>query len=102
MCKKVQSHFEKYIVSESSTIKDVLGVIDRNTEGFCLVVQNDKLVATLSDGDVRRLVLSGLTLNDKILSIINSVSPIELGVNILRFGSVFIIDKSSEVLCEIP
>ena len=62
----MKSHFEKYIVSESSTIKDVLGVIDRNTEGFCLVVQNNKLVATLSDGDVRRLVLSGLTLNDKI------------------------------------
>lgn len=58
--------FQKYIVSESSTIKDVLGAIDRNTEGFCFVVQNDKLVATLSDGDVRRLVLSGLTLNDKI------------------------------------
>ena len=53
----MKRNFEKYIVSESSTIKDVLGVIDRNTEGFCLVVQNNKLVATLSDGDVRRLVL---------------------------------------------
>lgn len=62
----MNSHFKKYIVSSSSTIKDVMEAIDINQERFCLVVQNDKLVGTLSDGDLRRLLLSGSTINDKV------------------------------------
>jgi len=62
----VKNYFEKYIVSDISTIKDVLGVIDRNKGRFCLVFHNDKLVGTLSDGDLRRLLLKGSTLNDKV------------------------------------
>ena len=62
----MKNYFEKYIVQYNSTIKEVLSVVDRNHGGFCLVFQNDKLVGTLSDGDLRRLLLSGLTLDDKI------------------------------------
>jgi len=66
MNKKMKDHFKQYIVPDNSTIKDVLEVIDKNKERFVLVVQNDKLLGTLTDGDIRRLVLSGLILNDKV------------------------------------
>jgi mannose-1-phosphate guanylyltransferase / mannose-6-phosphate isomerase len=64
--KKMKSHLKKYIVSDNSTIKDVLEAIDENKERFSLVVQNEKLLGTLSDGDIRRLILSGSILNDKV------------------------------------
>jgi mannose-1-phosphate guanylyltransferase/mannose-6-phosphate isomerase len=53
-------------VSDSSTIKEVLSVIDRNHGRFCLILRGDKLVGTISDGDIRRLLLSGSTLNDTV------------------------------------
>ena len=62
----MKNYLEKFIIRGSSTIKDVLAVIDRNHGRFCLIVDDDKLVGTITDGDLRRLLLSGLTLNHKV------------------------------------
>ncbi|MFA5263743.1 MAG: nucleotidyltransferase family protein [Opitutaceae bacterium] len=57
---------ESLFVRESSTVQDVITVIDHSRRlGIALVVDQDrKLLNTLTDGDVRRGILRGLSLSD--------------------------------------
>jgi dTDP-glucose pyrophosphorylase len=55
----------------NSTIKDALLIIDSGALQIALIVdENDKLIGTLTDGDIRRALLNGLELNSCIESII--------------------------------
>jgi dTDP-glucose pyrophosphorylase len=55
----------------NATIKEALQIIDSGAMQIALVVnENDKLLGTLTDGDIRRGLLKGLTLNSSIESII--------------------------------
>lgn len=55
----------------NSTIKEALQIIDNGSMQIALVVDNsDKLIGTLTDGDIRRGLLKGLNLNSFIESII--------------------------------
>lgn len=55
----------------SSTIKEALTIIDSGAMQIALIVDaNDKLLGTLTDGDIRRGLLKGLDLNSSIESII--------------------------------
>lgn len=63
--------FEKIILGKDSTIKNVLEIIDNGHMRIALIVEDDnKLIGTVSDGDVRRAFLNGATLNDPIENII--------------------------------
>ena len=51
----------------NSTIKEALQIIDLGAVKFAIVVdKDDKLIGTLTDGDIRRAILDGKTLEDKI------------------------------------
>ncbi len=53
-----------------STIKEALQIIDSGAMKIAIVVDsNNKLLGTLTDGDIRRAILSGKTLNSTIESI---------------------------------
>ncbi|MFW2612221.1 nucleotidyltransferase family protein [Aliarcobacter butzleri] len=55
----------------NSTIKEALQIIDNGALQIALVVdENDILIGTLTDGDIRRGLLKGLDLNSSIESII--------------------------------
>ena len=55
----------------NATIKEALQIIDGGAMQIALVVdENDKLLGTLTDGDIRRGFLKGLDLNSSIESII--------------------------------
>lgn len=55
----------------NSTIKEALQIIDNGALQIALIVdENDKLLGTLTDGDIRRGLLKGLDLNSSIESII--------------------------------
>ena len=55
----------------NSTIKDALKIIDAGAMHIALVLDDEnKLIGTVSDGDIRRGILKGLTLDDGIESII--------------------------------
>jgi dTDP-glucose pyrophosphorylase len=55
----------------NSTIKEALSIIDSGALQIALIVdENDKLLGTLTDGDIRRGLLKGLDLNSFIESII--------------------------------
>ncbi|APC40770.1 nucleotidyltransferase family protein [Clostridium estertheticum] len=58
---------ENYCIGTSSTIKEAMKVIDKNLTGGALVVnENNELVGTITDGDIRRAMLKGLSINNSI------------------------------------
>jgi len=60
----------KISLCADSTIVNALSVIDSGAVKIALVVDSDnKLLGTLSDGDIRRGLLKGLKLSDVILDI---------------------------------
>lgn len=60
-------HWEQTLVGPDQTLREALDVIDRAGSKMALVVDdNRKLLGTLSDGDVRRGLLRGLSLTDKV------------------------------------
>ena len=70
--KKINKGWERTLITKSSTIKQALNVI--NTEEFrvALVVnENNKLIGTITDGDIRRGLLSDLLLTDQVLKVMN-------------------------------
>ena len=63
--------FEKIKLTPTSTLKDALKIIDSGAMKIALVLDDDnKLVGTVTDGDTRRGLLNGLSLNDCIESIV--------------------------------
>ena len=53
---------ETYLISREATIRETLACINKS-EGIALVVDQDRrLIGTVTDGDVRRAVLAGISL----------------------------------------
>ena len=58
---------DSYCIESDATIKEALKVIDKNLTGGALVVnENNELVGTITDGDIRRAILRGLSINEGI------------------------------------
>ncbi len=64
-------NYKKLCLKEISTIREALKIIDGGAMKIALVVDDDeKLVGTLSDGDIRRGLLNGLSLENSIEAIV--------------------------------
>ena len=48
-----------FVVSEDTALIEALRRIDQNTMQLAIVVRDGKIVGTVTDGDVRRALLSG-------------------------------------------
>ena len=63
-------NIDKIKLSPNSTIKQALKIIDSGAVKIALVVdENDKLLGTVTDGDIRRAILKGKGLEDRIQNI---------------------------------
>ena len=65
---------QKYLIKETSTIKDALVALNNNSsDTLSLLVVNgsDQLVGTLTDGDIRRGLISGAQLTDEVSTIMH-------------------------------
>jgi len=63
-------NIQKIKLTVNSTIKEALQIIDRGAVKFAIVVdQNDKLLGTITDGDIRRAILDGKNLDNTIATI---------------------------------
>ena len=75
-----------FLVDADSKIIDCLNVINKNEKGIAFVCRDGKLLGSISDGDIRRALISGFTLESEVLEIANlfpiygtvSESPSEL------------------------
>ncbi len=64
-------NIEAIKLKQNATIKEALGIIDSGAMQIALVVDdNDKLIGTLTDGDIRRGILRGLDLDSSIETIV--------------------------------
>ena len=66
-------NYKDTVLRENMKIKDAILTIEKSHTKIGLVVDKDfKLIATISDGDIRRGILKGLTLDSPITEILNS------------------------------
>ena len=58
---------KKFFINENSTIENAIENINKNGKAICLIVDDKhNLKGLLTDGDIRRLLLKGSRLFDKI------------------------------------
>jgi dTDP-glucose pyrophosphorylase len=57
----------QFIVSETLPIIEAMNLIDRNSSGIVFVCRNDIVLATLTDGDIRRHILAGKSLTAPVM-----------------------------------
>jgi CBS domain-containing protein len=58
------SDIEEYCIDDSATLLEAMSVIDRGAAGIALVVTADRrLLGTLTDGDIRRAIIGGASLD---------------------------------------
>ena len=62
---------KNYILPINSTIKQTISRLEAVASQIVLVVDNEKLKGTITDGDIRRALLKGETLDSKIKKIMN-------------------------------
>lgn len=83
-------NYKNIILNPTSTIREALKIIDSGAMKIALVVdENEKLLGTLTDGDIRRALLKNLSLDNIIESII------------FRTPTVCKIDDTKEKILEI-
>ena len=74
------------LVKVNQTIDDAIKVLDKYGFGICLIIDSDnKLVGTVTDGDIRRKILKvqkpfSALLNDDIIKHIN-IKPTKININ---------------------
>ncbi|MFY4764499.1 nucleotidyltransferase family protein [Aliarcobacter butzleri] len=63
-------NIEDIIVKETTSIKEVLQIIDKSSKQLAIVVdKNKKLLGTISDGDIRRALLKNMSLSESVKDI---------------------------------
>ncbi|MCM1326539.1 MAG: sugar phosphate nucleotidyltransferase [Bacteroidales bacterium] len=60
-----------YIVSEETSLRDTMQIIDKNSSGIAFVCKDGKLLATVTDGDVRRSLMKGMDIHSPVREIAN-------------------------------
>lgn len=60
-----------FIVSEKDSVIDVMKIIDNNGKGIAFICEEKKLLAVVTDGDIRRYILQNGNLNESICKIAN-------------------------------
>ena len=63
---------EQVIINEETTIKEVLGKLERHKCRIVYVAKNDKLIGSVSEGDIRRFLLHDNDISKKASEIMNS------------------------------
>ncbi len=64
---------QQLCVSDDSTVEQTLKAIDINAQGICFVLdQNESFVGVVTDGDIRRCLLSGFGLKSAIRDIVST------------------------------
>jgi len=63
----VSFNFEKYVIDENLSIKDALVKVEENHYGMVFVSSREgEITGLATDGDIRRALLKGITIEDKV------------------------------------
>ena len=73
-------NLENYIVSEDTSIIEAMKVINRGEKSVVFVCKDNKLIAAVSDGDIRRFIIYGGNVENKV-SVIANYNPVFIHEN---------------------
>lgn len=63
----MKTHIHNLLISPSASILKAMSCIDHNAQGIALIVDNEnRLIGTVTDGDLRRALLKGATLDSEV------------------------------------
>ena len=62
----------KFIIQKNKSIKDAMIKIEKNGLGTLFVLNNKKLIGVVTDGDIRRVIISGKKIDEKIDKVDNN------------------------------
>lgn len=63
---------QSLLLHPSNSIRDAMLAINANTKGIVLVVDEaQKLIGTVTDGDIRRAILNNVSINDSIVEVLS-------------------------------
>ena len=83
-----ERNWKSALISESATLKQAAENLTKSTLKICLIIDGDgRLIGTISDGDIRRGLLRGLTLASSIQEIVKKnplVVPVGISKNLIR------------------
>lgn len=63
---------KEFIVTERATVKEAMEKMDKNARKIIYVTQDDELIGSLSDGDVRRYILKDQSIQNAVTGAMNS------------------------------
>ena len=61
----------KLIISQNSKISTALKKIEKNEQGALVVLDNNKVIGILTDGDIRRFLIDGYKTSDLVIKAVN-------------------------------
>lgn len=62
---------DDYIITSQASLKDALKKIDKNSLGTLFITENGVFIGTVTDGDIRRILLKEYSLEDSVKSCAN-------------------------------
>jgi perosamine synthetase len=98
---------KELLVNVFNSIEDALKAITKNSRGVCFITKDEKLVGVATDGDIRRALLNGATLESPISEAMNKecVSfPVDIDESVIRntfrdsFRLIPLLDKNGCVV----
>jgi len=84
--------FKKAIVTSSSKIDDAIKSLNSSELKIVLVIEKNKLIGTIVDGDIRRGLLKGVSLKDDIKKIINK-KPVIIQANVKKKEAIHLMKE---------
>lgn len=80
----MKTYLEKILVYDNYNIRQVLEKLDSGAKGIVLVIDDNKrLIGTITDGDVRRALLKGVSIKENISKVIH-YNPVYVRENATR------------------
>jgi arabinose-5-phosphate isomerase len=91
----ISSQNEKPVVSSNQTLKEVIVEISSKRLGVAAVVDNNKLIGIVTDGDLRRMLQKDLDINTLTAKDIMSTSPKTIQQNSLAIEALHVMEDKS-------
>ena len=66
----MKREIKKYLINENCNLKEAIRLLEKTLDKCLIVIDSkEKLKGTITDGDIRRSILSGTSLDDNIKSV---------------------------------
>jgi dTDP-glucose pyrophosphorylase len=86
-------HIKDYLITTNSSIKEAIKQIEKNEEKIVFVIdENNKLLGSLTDGDVRRWILNDGSINVSVLNACHK-NPISIQNSYIKSDIIYLMES---------